>query len=121
MADRIPTKWMIGALISLNIIAYLLFGLFGSMLWALILGVILLDLGVQGTQVANQTRIYALEPQARSRLNTVQMVTTFLGGAIGSSVGSYAWHIAGWTGVCFAGGIVGLLSFSVWLIHSIKN
>ncbi|CAM3176465.1 MFS transporter [Paenibacillus lupini] len=121
MADRIPTKWMIGALISLNIIAYLLFGLFGSMLWALILGVILLDLGVQGTQVANQTRIYALEPPARSRLNTVQMVTTFLGGAIGSSVGSYAWHIAGWTGVCFAGGIVGLLSFSVWLIHRIKN
>jgi predicted MFS family arabinose efflux permease len=121
MADRIPTKWMIGALISLNIIAYLLFGLFGSMLWALILGVILLDLGVQGTQVANQTRIYALEPPARSRLNTVQMVTTFLGGAIGSSVGSYAWHIAGWTGVCFAGRIVGLLSFSVWLIHRMKK
>lgn len=121
MADRIPTKWMIGALISLNIFAYLLFGLFGSMLWALILGVILLDLGVQGTQVANQTRIYALEPPARSRLNTVQMVTTFLGGAIGSSAGSYAWHVAGWTGVCFAGGIVGLLSFSVWLIHRLKK
>ncbi|MCM3629578.1 MFS transporter [Paenibacillus glycanilyticus] len=121
LADRIPTKWMIGALISLNIIAYLLFGLLGSMLWALIIGVILLDLGVQGTQVANQTRIYALEPPARSRLNTVQMVTTFLGGAIGSSVGSYAWHEWGWPGVSFAGGIVGLISFTVWLLHRLKK
>lgn len=121
LADRFHTKWIIGALITLNIIAYLLFGLLGGMLWALILGVILLDLGVQGTQVANQTRIYALEPPARSRLNTVQMVTTFLGGAIGSSVGSYVWHASGWDGVCLAGGIVGLFSFSIWLIHRAKR
>ncbi|WP_127531763.1 MFS transporter [Paenibacillus kobensis] len=121
LADRISTKWMIGALIVLNLLAYVLFGTLGGSLWALIAGVILLDLGVQGTQVANQTRIYALEPQARSRLNTVQMVTTFAGGAIGSTIGSYAWHEWGWSGVCMAGGGAVLLGFAVWLAHRIRK
>ncbi|MNG03361.1 Major Facilitator Superfamily protein [compost metagenome] len=121
LADRISTKWMIGALIVLDLLAYVLFGMLGASLWALIAGVILLDLGVQGTQVANQTRIYALEPAARSRLNTVQMVTTFAGGALGSTVGSYAWHIWGWSGVCLAGGGAVLFSFAVWLAHRIRR
>jgi len=121
LADRIGTKWMIGALIALNLLAYMLFGMLGGALWALIAGVVLLDLGVQGTQVANQTRIYALEPAARSRLNTVQMVTTFAGGAIGSTIGSYAWHLWGWSGVCLAGGGAVLLSFAVWLTHRLRR
>jgi predicted MFS family arabinose efflux permease len=75
----------------------------GQGIWGLIAGVILLDLGVQAGHVANQTRIYALVPEARSRLNTVYMVSYFLGGALGSALGAYGWSRAGWTGVCIAG------------------
>ena len=69
----------------------------------LIAGVILMDLGVQAGHVSNQTRIYAILPEARSRLNTVYMVSYFMGGALGSALGAYGWDIALWAGVCVAG------------------
>ena len=81
----------------------------GKTLPGLILGVILLDAGVQATHVANQTRIYALDPEARSRLNTVYMVSYFVGGALGSFFGTVCWIHAKWTGVCLlALGMLGL-------------
>jgi len=121
LADRWKPEWLIGALLGLNLLAYALFGALGVCLAALIAGVVLLDLGVQGTQVANMTRIYALDPPSRSRLNTVQMVTTFLGGAIGSSLGSYSWRHWGWTGVCWAGGGALLLGFLAWLTGRLRR
>jgi predicted MFS family arabinose efflux permease len=69
----------------------------------LVAAAILLDLGVQAGPVANQTRIYALIPEARSRLNTVYMVTYFLGGSLGSALGAWSWSRWGWNGVCAAG------------------
>lgn len=120
LADRIRPSRIIGALIVVNLLSYILFGALGGYLAALVAGVILMDLGVQGTQVANQTRIYALDPPARSRLNTVQMVTTFFGGAIGSWLGSFAWHRWGWHGVCLAGGGAILFGFIVWLAHRLS-
>lgn len=70
---------------------------------AIVLGVNLLDFGSQSTQIANQSRIFKLDPAARARLNTVYMVFTFSGGAIGSALGVWAWSAAGWHGVCAAG------------------
>jgi predicted MFS family arabinose efflux permease len=57
----------------------------------LVVGVVLLDLGAQITQVANQTRIFGLAPSARSRVNTVYMTIYFFGGALGSWLSSKAW------------------------------
>jgi hypothetical protein len=75
-------------------------------------GVLLLDAGAQGNHIANQSRIYSLSPALHSRINSVYMVTFFLGGSIGSLLGSQAWAIAGWPGVCSIGiifSIAGLL------------
>jgi predicted MFS family arabinose efflux permease len=69
-------------------------------LWALIVGLIILDLGVQCSQVANQSRIFVLADGARSRLNSVYMTSAFLGGAIGSAIGAYAFGAFGWPAVC---------------------
>jgi predicted MFS family arabinose efflux permease len=66
----------------------------------LIVGVLLMDLGVQSIQVAEQSLVMALDPDARSRLNTVYMVARFVGGAGGSAAGAAAWSVAGWPGVC---------------------
>jgi predicted MFS family arabinose efflux permease len=66
----------------------------------LALGVIILDVGAQMTQVANQTRIFGLVPSARSRLNTVYMTVYFSGAALGSALATVAWVHWGWNGVC---------------------
>ncbi len=82
------------------IVAYAQMWFFGAHLWSLVLGVILLDAAVQGGHVSNQSRIYALRGDALNRINTVYMVTYFAGGAIGSSLGTWAWQHWGWSGVC---------------------
>lgn len=72
-------------------------------LGGLVLGVLALDAGTQMMQVANQTRIFGLDPGARSRLNTIYMTIYFLGGALGSALSSLAWSRYGWSGVCALG------------------
>jgi predicted MFS family arabinose efflux permease len=62
---------------------------------------------VQASHISNQTRIYALAPELRNRLNAVYMVTYFLGGALGSAAGSWAWQHGGWPGVCAVGAALG--------------
>ncbi len=66
---------------------------------ALVLGTLALDLGQQMMQVGNQTRIFGLGSQVRSRLNTIYMVMYFLGGALGSALSGWAWSLWGWNGV----------------------
>nr|WP_207627429.1 MFS transporter [Photorhabdus tasmaniensis] len=73
-------------------------------------GIIFLDLGSRAGLVANQTRLYTLLPDARSRLNTVFMTCYFAGGAAGSSLGAIAaWHLS-WSGVALSGGGCALLA-----------
>jgi predicted MFS family arabinose efflux permease len=67
---------------------------------ALVVGVILLDVGAQMMQVGNQTRIFGLGAQARSRLNTIYMTMYFTGGALGSALAAWAWSRWAWDGVC---------------------
>jgi polyferredoxin len=66
----------------------------------LLVGVILLDVGAQLTQVGNQTRIFGLVASARSRLNTVYMTVYFAGAAAGSALSTVAWGRWKWDGVC---------------------
>ena len=99
--------------IGLVILAYLVFGIAGSSYVGLVAGVILLDLGVQATHIANQTLIFSLQPEARNRLNTVYMVTYFLGGASGTFIASQIWHVWQWPGVVVIGVIFSVLALLV--------
>lgn len=103
LADRKGPAFTVTVAILTAIVSYGVLYLGGHSIWGLVAGVILLDLGVQAGHVANQTRIYAILPEARSRLNTVYMVTYFLGGALGSAMGAFGWSHSGWSGVCLAG------------------
>jgi predicted MFS family arabinose efflux permease len=113
LADRKGPAFTVTLGILISIGSYVVFDVAGYSLWGLAAGVILLDLGVQGGHVANQTRIYALVPEARSRLNTVYMVTFFLGGALGSALGAYGWTHWRWNGVCAAGAVQLLAALAV--------
>jgi predicted MFS family arabinose efflux permease len=114
-ADRRGPRPAIGVALMLVFFSYLILIAFGKSLVGLIVGVVLLDFAVQSGHVSNQTRIYGLAPEARSRLNTVYMVCYFAGGALGSVLGAWSWRLAGWNGVCCLGLSViafGLLAFS---------
>jgi predicted MFS family arabinose efflux permease len=102
-ADKRGPRTIISIAIGLIAVAFVVFATSGASLVGLVIGVIVLDVGVQAAQISNQSRIYALKPEARSRVNTVYMVSYFIGGAVGSSVGVVAWRIAGWHGMCTAG------------------
>ncbi|HBI6862426.1 TPA: MFS transporter [Enterobacter cloacae] len=81
---------------------------------ALIVGILVLDLTVQGVHITNQTVIYRVKPDARNRLTAGYMTSYFIGGAAGSLISASAWQHAGWTGVCAIGAIVAAVSLLVW-------
>jgi predicted MFS family arabinose efflux permease len=112
LADRTgKPRRTIGLGLCTVLLAFGVMILFGSALWGLVAGVILLDLGAQTTLISCQAIVQALNPQARSRLNTIFMTTYFLGGAAGSALGSYGWSLGRWTAVCLIG--IALLASSL--------
>ncbi|WP_370966300.1 MFS transporter [Enterobacter wuhouensis] len=85
-----------------------------SSVLALIVGILVLDLTVQGVHITNQTVIYRVKPDARNRLTAGYMTSYFIGGAAGSLISASAWQHAGWAGVCSIGAIVAALNLLVW-------
>ncbi|HAV9834669.1 TPA: MFS transporter [Escherichia coli] len=81
---------------------------------ALIIGILVLDLTVQGVHITNQTVIYRIHPDARNRLTAGYMTSYFIGGAVGSLISASAWQHGGWAGVCLAGATIALVNLLVW-------
>ena len=116
MSDKHGSRWVVSVGLSLLAASYLL--LWGEEsarmstalhIIALVIGVVVLDMGAQMTQVANQTRIFGLDASARSRLNTVYMTVYFTGAAVGSALATVAWVRWQWNGVSvLALGLIGL-------------
>lgn len=84
-------------------------------LTALICGTLLLDACVQGTLVLGQQVIYQLEPEQRSRINTLYISAFFLGGAAASALSGLAFARWGWPGVVVLGSALPLSGFCYWL------
>jgi MFS family permease len=103
IADQRSPRFVVGIAIFVVLAAFGIFWLFGFHLWGLVLGVVLLDAGVQAAQVANQSRVFRLLPHARNRANTVYMISYFGGGSLGSLFGSWSWSHWHWHGVCAIG------------------
>ncbi|KFF12102.1 MFS transporter permease [Chryseobacterium soli] len=90
----------------------------GETYWGLIVGVILVDLGVQSSHIMNQTNYFLIKTNAVNRLNTVYMVCYFIGGSLGTWLASVAWHYAQWDGVCLVGASFGLLALIAHVLFS---
>lgn len=86
-----------------------------SSLGALIGGIALLDFGIQGAQITNQSVIYTLAPSARSRLTTAYMTSVFASAAISSALASAIYDAGGWSAVSALGGGLAGLGVVVWL------
>lgn len=94
-ADRRDPRLAVTFAFGLAVIVFVLIGLLSQLLGIILFTVVLLDLATNGAQISNQTRIYALLPEARSRSNTIYMVFYFIGGALGSGIGSLAFRAHG--------------------------
>ena len=104
---------MAGAILML--LGWLCLWLGGSSIWWFLLGLLVVDGALQALHISNQNVIYALAPEARSRINAVYMTTYFMGASIGSALGSWAWLHHGWNGTSLMGGVLGLISLGTVL------
>jgi len=100
MVDQRSPRLTVGLGMVFSGVAFLIFWLIGHWLLGLIVGIVLLDLGTQFSQVSNQAIVQSLNRRESSRNNSVFMFSYFLGGAIGTLSATWAWSHAGWTGVC---------------------
>jgi predicted MFS family arabinose efflux permease len=115
LADRYGARRNVLFALLITVASFVVLYLFGKHMSGLVAGVVLLDIGVQAGHVSNQTRIYGLLPEARSRLNMVYMICYFTAGAIGSFAGSVLWHHFAWLGVCGFGCFVTLAGCAVYV------
>lgn len=118
LADKKGARYVIGICIVIVSLSYILFLALGFKMIGLIIGVILLDLGVQSSNISNQARVHSMNEEKRNRINTVYMVSFFLGGSLGSFLGSSAYSNFGWAGVCIFGIITQIIAL---FIHRITK
>ncbi|MFE6685779.1 MFS transporter [Streptomyces sp. NPDC057743] len=112
--DRGLAQRTTGIALALLAVSWLPLAYTRSSLWALFAGVILLDLAVQAVHVTNQTLIYALHPDAGSRLIGGYMVFYSIGSATGAIAATSLYTAAGWGAVCVLGAGFSCLGLVLW-------
>lgn len=109
LAMRVPpARVNLGAL-ALMVASFTVFAATES-LFAIGVGVVLLDAGTRAGQLVNQTVIYGLNPGERNRINAIYMVTYFIGGSLGTALAAQALRLGGWYGVCATGAALAVLA-----------
>jgi predicted MFS family arabinose efflux permease len=115
LADRGRHHRSTGSFFLIMAVSWVLIGMGSSSLGALIVGIAILDLGIQGAQITNQSVIYRLVPEARSRLTTAYMTAVFASAAVSSALASTLYDADGWSAVTALGGAFAGLGVVVWL------
>lgn len=103
----------------LQLLAWVILGLFHNSYAGIILSIVIIDIGMQCIQLSNQSATMKLCPEASSRMNTIYMVTYFIGGSLGTFFAGTFWSLYGWMGTV-ASGIL-MLVFSVLSIFVIRK
>ncbi len=114
LADRGLERWVTGASLTIIVGSMAVLILASSRLWALVVGIVLADLGIQAVHIQNQHLIFSIDPSARSRLNTGYMVSYFIGGAFGSAATGLAWATGGWPAVVILGLVFSGAGLVLW-------
>lgn len=114
LGDKGGSRIAVGYGCALIALSFLVFYFSEQSVIGIIIGIVLIDIGIQGVHISNQTRVYSIVPEARNRMNTVFMSFSFLGTAAGSAFGLFLWQFNGWHAVTL--GCLGLsvLAFTVY-------
>lgn len=119
LADKGLSNKTTIVLLGFNLLAFFLM-LFGTAhLIPIVAGILILDAGVQGIHITNQSEIYRLQPEARSRLTTAYMTSYFAGGATGSASSAAIYSSHGWEGVCLLGIGYAAVAILFWVIEQV--
>ena len=116
MADMGWARQMTGITSALLALSWLPLKLGDHSVLMLVFGILVLDLAVQGLHITNQSEIYRLRPDARSRITSAYMASFFAGGVFGSALSSFAYAHSGWQGVCLVGAGFGMVATVLWLL-----
>jgi predicted MFS family arabinose efflux permease len=120
LSDKMDAYKLSGFTILLIILSFVIFFFSAHSIIGLVVGVIVLDMGVQATHISNQSIIFALKPEARNRINTIYMVTYFIGGSLGTLFATLVWKNYQWNGVCAIGVIISVLILIIHLANHEK-
>ncbi len=116
LADQGLGQRTTGIALALLLLSWLPISYTEYSLVALVLGVILLDLAVQAVHVTNQSMIFNVRPEARSRLTAGYMIFYSIGSATGAIASTHIYTYAGWNGVCLLGAGVSALALIFWAV-----
>ncbi|MFJ5816539.1 MFS transporter [Streptomyces sp. NPDC093108] len=119
--DRGLSQWTTGIALALLAASWLPLAFTRSSLWALVAGVILLDLAVQAVHVTNQTLIHARRPDAGSRLIGGYMVFYSIGSATGALAATSLYAAFGWGAVCVLGAGISCLALALWALTQSRH
>jgi len=103
--------------LALILISFVIFIFSGQSIIGLVIGVIVLDMGVQATHISNQAIIFTLSAAARNRINTIYMVSYFIGGSLGTLLVTSLWGSYHWTGVCITGITLSSIAITAHLLN----
>lgn len=103
-----------GAALALALVSLVIAALGSASIAAVLVAVLLVDVAIQAVNVLNQTRVLAIDPAARSRLNTAFVVANFIGGAIGSLLAGILWERGGWSLTMLGASLLIVFALLVW-------
>ena len=89
--------------VALILLAWIIMGTLDNTYAGMIAGIVIIDIGMQSIQLSNQSATMRLCPEATSRMNTIYMVTYFIGGSFGTFIAGTMWSLFGWSGTVGAG------------------
>ncbi|MGZ5198382.1 MAG: MFS transporter [Telluria sp.] len=113
-ADRGYGQRTSAAALALLLLAWWPLSLMPRSLGALVLGIVLLDIGGQALHVTSQSMIFRTRPEAHSRLVGLYMLFYAVGSGLGAIGTTATYAQAGWQGVCLLGAGVSLLALLFW-------
>jgi predicted MFS family arabinose efflux permease len=116
LSDRGHGRAAMSGAIIIMLVSWGLLAFGKSSVIALIAGIVVLDLGAQAMHISNQSAIYSLHGQARSRLTTAYMVAYFLGGVALSAATSALYATGGWGAVCALGAGTAAVGLGAWIV-----
>jgi predicted MFS family arabinose efflux permease len=121
LSDKMDAYKLSFFTILLIVLSFIVFFFAAHSIAGLIIGVILLDMGVQATHISNQSIIFALKPEARNRINTIYMVTYFIGGSAGTFFSTLLWKNYQWNGVCAVGVTLAVITLTIHIANHKKQ
>lgn len=101
---------------ALALVAFVVAALGGHSVVLLLVAIVILDVAIQGVNILNQTRLFAVSGEARSRINTAYVTNNFIGGALGSAAATVLWSAGGWSAVTLTEAALSCFALLVWAL-----